>query len=231
MARALLIEDDTSVAEGLRIALTHVGHVVDCAATGSEGLARIAGGDYDVVVLDLMLPDIDGFEVCRRLRAAGSIPIVMLTARDDDIDVVAGLEAGADDYVVKPVAGRVLDARIRAVLRRTAERTPVMSDDRPEVVRQGSLTIDRQALVVTSHDRVVTLTPTELKLLLELADAPGRVLSRQQLLSAVWDHSYLGDSRLVDSCVQRLRAKIEDDPSSPTVVQTVRGFGYRFGGP
>lgn len=173
-----------------------------------------------------MLPGMDGFEVCRRIRSDGDLPIIMLTARNDDMDVVAGLEAGADDYVVKPVQPRVLEARIRAVLRR-ASSEPKRSENVVEL--HGDLTIDRVGLVVTKHARPIPLAPTELRLLLELSLVPKRVLSRQQLLESVWEHGYLGDSRLVDACVQRLRAKIEDDPAAPVYVQTVRGFGYRFG--
>ena len=171
-----------------------------------------------------MLPGMDGFEVCRRIRAAGTVPIVMLTARGDDIDVVSGLEAGADDYVVKPVEPRVIDARIRAVLRRGAP-------DRAGGSRAayGDLVIDRAAMTVARGGDAVAMTPTELRLLLELSASPGQVLSRQQLLESVWEHSYLGDSRLVDNGVQRLRAKIEVDPTAPVFIQTVRGFGYRFG--
>ncbi|MGI5503299.1 response regulator [Lentzea sp. CA-135723] len=225
MPRVLLIEDDEAVREGLSLALTYQGHTVDAVPTGEEGLDLLTSVTPDVVVLDLMLPGVDGFEVCRRIRATGDLPIIMLTARNDDIDVVAGLEAGADDYVVKPAQARVLEARIRAVLRRSSA-APVA-----EVVaeRHGDLTIDRDGLVVTRFGKPVSLAPTELRLLLELSASPGRVLSRQQLLTSVWDQGYLGDSRLVDACVQRLRSKIEDDPAAPAYVQTVRGFGYRFG--
>jgi DNA-binding response OmpR family regulator len=224
MPRVLLIEDDEAVREGLSLALTYQGHTVDAVRTGEEGLELLMSVAPDVVVLDLMLPGVDGFEVCRRIRASGDLPIIMLTARNDDIDVVAGLEAGADDYVAKPAQARVLEARIRAVLRRS-------SVSAPEVVteRHGSLTIDREGLVVTRLGQPVSLAPTELRLLLELSSAAGRVMSRQQLLESVWDQGYLGDSRLVDACVQRLRSKIEDDPAAPRYVQTVRGFGYRFG--
>jgi DNA-binding response OmpR family regulator len=221
MSHVLLIEDDRAVRDGLRLALSRQGHSVTAAETGEEGLGLL--GSADVVVLDLMLPGMDGFEVCRRIRAAGLLPIIMLTARNDDLDVVAGLEAGADDYVVKPVQPRVLEARIRAVLRR--------SEARPDtsVEQYGDLVVDRASLVVSKAGQLVSLAPTELRLLLELSRSPGRVLSRQQLLESVWDHGYLGDSRLVDACVQRLRAKIEADPARPLYVQTVRGFGYRFG--
>ncbi|MFD2473048.1 response regulator [Amycolatopsis silviterrae] len=228
MPRVLLIEDDQAVRDGLRLALTYQGHTVDAVETGEEGLARLAGDPADVVVLDLMLPGMDGFEVCRRIRAAGDLPIIMLTARNDDIDVVAGLEAGADDYVVKPAQARVLEARIRAVLRRTGSE-PRNPDAKPGPERHGALTIDREGLVVSKNGEVVGLAPTELRLLLELSSSPGRVLSRQQLLESVWDQGYLGDSRLVDACVQRLRSKIEDDAAKPVYVQTLRGFGYRFG--
>ncbi|SFB43368.1 DNA-binding response regulator, OmpR family, contains REC and winged-helix (wHTH) domain [Amycolatopsis marina] len=229
MSRVLLIEDDQAVRAGLHLALTRQGHMVDAVETGEQGLARIVATSAEVVVLDLMLPGMDGFEVCRRVRALGDLPIIMLTARNDDMDVVAGLEAGADDYVVKPVQPRVLEARIRAVLRRAGagQRQPVGA--RAELERHGDLTIDRAGLVVSKHGTPVGLAPTELRLLLELSGAPGRVLSRQQLLEAVWEHGYLGDSRLVDACVQRLRAKIEADAGAPVYVQTVRGFGYRFG--
>ena len=224
MPRVLLIEDDEAVREGLSLALTYQGHTVDAVRTGEEGLELLGSVAPDVVVLDLMLPGVDGFEVCRRIRASGDLPIIMLTARNDDIDVVAGLEAGADDYVAKPAQARVLEARIRAVLRRSSVSVP-------EVVaeRYRDLTIDREGLVVTRLGRPVSLAPTELRLLLELSSSPGRVMSRQQLLESVWDQGYLGDSRLVDACVQRLRSKIEDDPAVPQYVQTVRGFGYRFG--
>ncbi|MFI5613661.1 response regulator [Amycolatopsis sp. NPDC051903] len=226
MAVVLVVEDDAAVREGLQLALRRQGHVVHTAESGEAGVEVLKEQSPDLVVLDLMLPGMDGFETCRRMRTSGEVPIIMLTARSDDFDVVAGLEAGADDYVVKPVEPRVLDARIRAVLRRAA----VDRDARAgEVERHGELVIDRAGMLVTKHGQAVALTPTELKLLLELSRTPGQVFSRQQLLSAVWDHDYLGDSRLVDACVQRLRSKIEDVPARPDHVQTVRGFGYRFG--
>ncbi|WP_018215624.1 response regulator transcription factor [Salinispora vitiensis] len=227
MLRVLLIEDHQTVRDGLQMALTRQGHTVDAVATGEQGLAYLHEDACDVVLLDLMLPGMDGFEVCQRIRSLGDLPIIILTARNDDIDIVAGLEAGADDYVVKPVRARVLEARIRAVLRRAGGE--IRRSGGEPVEQHGALTIDRAALVVRRNGVPVGLAPTELRLLLELSRAPGQVLSRQQLLKAVWEHGYLGDSRLVDACVQRLRAKIEDDSSKPVLVQTVRGFGYRFG--
>ncbi|WP_327169278.1 response regulator transcription factor [Streptomyces subrutilus] len=229
MPHVLLIEDDASVRDGMELVLRRHAYGVDTAGTGEEALALLAGGAgrrVELAVLDLMLPGIDGFEVCRRLRASGStIPVIMLTARGDDLDVVRGLEAGADDYVVKPVTAPVLEARIRAALRRCTAPAPAPG---PYEDHAG-LGIDRAGLTVTRTGTRVALPPTELRLLLELSASPGRVFTREQLLESVWDHNYLGDSRLVDAAVGRLRAKIEDVPARPRYVQTVRGFGYRFG--
>lgn len=220
----LLIEDDDAIRTALELSLTRQGHRVATAASGEDGLKLLREQRPDLIVLDVMLPGIDGFEVCRRIRRTDQLPIILLTARSDDIDVVVGLESGADDYVVKPVQGRVLDARIRAVLRR-GERE---SNDSATF---GSLVIDRAAMTVTKNGEDLQLTPTELRLLLELSRRPGQALSRQQLLRLVWEHDYLGDSRLVDACVQRLRAKVEDVPSSPILIRTVRGVGYRLDAP
>jgi DNA-binding response OmpR family regulator len=218
----LLVEDDDSVRAGLELALTRQGHRVVSAATGEEALKTWREQRPELVVLDVMLPGIDGFEVCRRIRRVDSLPIILLTARSDDIDVVVGLESGADDYVVKPVQPRVLDARIRAVLRRGERETT------SHVATFGDLVIDRSAMTVSRNGAELSLTPTELRLLVELSRRPGQALSRQQLLRLVWEHTYLGDSRLVDACVQRLRAKIEEVPSAPKLIKTVRGVGYRL---
>ncbi len=222
MPSLLLVEDDDSVRAGLELALTRQGHRVVSAATGEEGLKRWREQRPELVVLDVMLPGIDGFEVCRRIRRVDPLPIILLTARSDDIDVVVGLESGADDYVVKPVQPRVLDARIRAVLRRGERETT------SHLATFGDLVIDRSAMTVSRNGDELSLTPTELRLLVELSRRPGQALSRQQLLRLVWEHTYLGDSRLVDACVQRLRAKIEEVPSAPKLIRTVRGVGYRL---
>ncbi|MEU8763290.1 response regulator transcription factor [Streptomyces sp. NPDC048659] len=228
MPHVLLIEDDAAVRDGMELVLRRHGYEVATAATGEEALALLdgpAGKAVELAVLDLMLPGIDGFEVCRRLRArTTTLPVIMLTARGDDADIVQGLEAGADDYVVKPVTAPVLEARIKAALRR-AEPQPAQ----PERSEYTGLVLDRAGLTVTRNGVPVALPPTELRLLLELSASPGRVLSREQLLERVWDHDFLGDSRLVDAAVGRLRAKIEDEPARPRYIQTVRGFGYRFG--
>ncbi|WP_329135210.1 response regulator transcription factor [Streptomyces sp. NBC_01476] len=226
MSRVLLVEDDPAVRKGVQLALRHQGHDVCAAGTGEEGLERLRSFRPDVVVLDLMLPGIAGLDVCRRIRERDQVPIIMVTARGDDVDVVVGLEAGADDYVVKPVQARVLDARIRAVLRRLNPSPSEAVRPRPET--HGDLTIDRAGLVVSHHGERVPLAPSELRLLLTLSAAPGQVLSRQQLLEAVWEHSYHGDIRLVDACVKRLRGKLGELGGDPRYIQTVRGFGYRF---
>jgi DNA-binding response OmpR family regulator len=223
----LLVEDDPSIRMAIELALTRQGHRVTAAATGEEGLELWQSQRPELVVLDVMLPGLDGFEVCRRIRRTDQVPIILLTARSDDIDVVVGLESGADDYVVKPVQPRVLDARIRAVLRRHGGSTPEQVD----VAVFGELSVDRSAMIVSRGGTPISLTPTELKLLVELSRRPGQALSRQQLLRLVWDHDYLGDSRLVDACVQRLRAKVELVPGDPQLIRTVRGIGYRLDPP
>ncbi|MEV7356955.1 response regulator transcription factor [Kitasatospora sp. NPDC091276] len=229
MSRVLLIEDDASVREALALGLRRQGHEVRMAATGEDGLEQVFREPPEIVVLDLMLPGIDGFEVCRRLRAHGSVPVIMLTARGDDIDTVLGLEYGADDYVVKPAQSRVLDARIKAVLRRTTNVSPAPGVAEPVREVHGDLVLDRAALTVAKRGTPLPLAPGELRLLLELSAAPGRVFSREQLLDSVWGLGRQEDIRLVDAGVNRLRAKLEDDPSAPRYLQTVRGFGYRFG--
>ncbi|AIV38007.1 MULTISPECIES: response regulator transcription factor [Streptomyces] len=227
MPRVLIIEDDRAVRDGLLLALRRQGHEVAAAATGEDGLEQLRTFRPEAVVLDLMLPGMSGLEVCRRIRAHDQLPIIMATARGDDTDIVVGLESGADDYVVKPVRARVLDARIRAVLRRVGS----ASDDQgtPRTEHHGDLVIDRAGLTVTHQGRPVALGPSELRLLLTLSASAGQVFSRQQLLEAVWEHNYHGDARLVDACVKRLRSKIGEPPGSPRYVHTVRGFGYRFG--
>ncbi|MGW0870481.1 response regulator transcription factor [Streptomyces sp. NPDC002740] len=227
MPRVLLIEDDRAVRDGVALALRRQGHEVAAAETGEDGLDRVRSFRPDVVVLDLMLPGMTGLDVCRRMRDLDqTLPIIMATARGDDEDIVVGLEAGADDYVVKPVPARVLQARIRAVLRRAAG-APA-DGGIPKIDTYGDLTVDRAGLSVTWQGAPVALAPSELRLLLTLSASPGQVFSRQQLLEAVWQHSYHGDARLVDACVKRLRSKLGEPPREPRHIHTVRGFGYRF---
>ncbi|MER5931041.1 response regulator transcription factor [Streptomyces sp. NPDC002054] len=224
MPRVLLIEDDPSVREGVGLGLRRRGHEVSAAETGEAGLALLPGFRPELVLLDLMLPGINGVQVCRRIRETSQIPIIMLTARGDDFDVVVGLEAGADDYIVKPARTEVIEARIKAVLRRLTD-----PGARPGIEFHGELAVDRAGLTVAKNGERVALAPSELKLLLHLSASPEQVFSRQQLLEYVWEHSYHADARLVDACVRRLRTKIEDPAGNPRYIQTVRGFGYRFG--
>lgn len=225
MPRVLLIEDDPAVREGVELGLRRRGHEVRTAATGEAGLAALDEFRPDLLLLDLMLPGVNGVQVCRRVRETSQLPIIMLTARGDDFDVVVGLEAGADDYIVKPARTEVIEARIRAVLRRIDE----PGNGRPAVEFHGELAVDRTGLTVTKSGQHLALAPSELRLLLHLSAAPEQVFSRQQLLEHVWEHSYHGDARLVDACVRRLRNKIEEEPGNPRYIQTLRGFGYRFG--
>jgi DNA-binding response OmpR family regulator len=221
----LLIEDDDRLRSALRLALEDEGYVVLEAASGESGLATFARRAAGVVLIDVLLPGIDGFDVCRRLRQDSDVPIVMVTARDDSADVIAGLEAGADDYLTKPVNAKVLTARIRALLRRAraapARRTKLVF---------GQVEVLPDDGVVKVGGEEIHLTKTEFRLLVELASAPGRVFSREQLLETVWGYDYFGDGRIVDVHVRRLRVKIEPDPAAPRHVLTVRGRGYKLAG-
>ena len=219
----LLVEDDASIREVATLGLEQAGFAVTSAGDGREGLIQFRQGHFDLVVLDVMLPSLDGFEILREIRKDSQAPVVMLTARSDLHDVVVGLELGADDYVTKPFELPELVARIKAVLRRsTAE---------PEggVIATDGLEIDPAAFTVRRHGEEIALTATEFRLLLELARRPKQVFTRELLLELVWNYDYLGDSRLVDAAIQRLRGKIEDDPKEPTLIRTVRGVGYKFG--
>jgi two-component system response regulator MtrA len=222
--RLLLVEDDASIREVATLGLTQAGFRVTTAADGREGLLHFRQTPFDLVILDVMLPHLDGYEVCRQIRGESRVPIIMLSAKSDTVDVVVGLELGADDYVTKPFELAELVARARAAVRR-ASAIP----EEPVLVR-GGLEIDPGAFMARRGDRELSLTATEFKLLLELARRPGQVFTREQLLKQVWNYEYLGDSRLVDVAVQRLRAKIEDDPKEPEMIKTVRGVGYRFDG-
>ena len=223
--RILTVEDDERIRTAVRMALEEEGWDVEETASGEEALVAFTRQPADVVLIDIMLPGIDGFEVCRNIRRLGDVPIVMVTARSDSHDVVAGLEAGADDYLRKPFDPKELSARIRALLRR------VRSDDvQPNRIHVGDLEVLPEEGVVRQAGDEVHLTRTEFRLLLELAAADGRVLSREDLLEKVWGYDYFGDGRLVDVHVRRLRTKIEPDPGNPRYVTTIRGMGSKFQG-
>jgi len=208
----------------MRLALQDEGHEVAEAARAEDGLRIFSADGADVVLVDLMLPDIDGFECCRQLRRTSDVPIIMVTARTDTHDVVAGLEAGADDYVTKPFEMKELSARIRALRRRSRPANAPPS----ETIVVGDLEIKPDAGVVLRGGKEIHLTRTEFRLLCELATAPQRVFSRELLLERVWGYDYFGDGRIVDVHVRRLRTKIEPDPGQPELLVTVRGLGYKL---
>jgi DNA-binding response OmpR family regulator len=220
--RVLLVEDDPSIREMAALGLSNAGFRVTSCADGREGLERLRRDPFDLAVLDVMLPSLDGFEITREVRKDSRVPIVMLTARADATDVIVGLELGADDYVTKPFDMPVLVARCRSVLRRAA------AEPADPVLRVGDLEIDVPGFVARRDGRDLGLTATEFRLLVELARGAGQVRTRDVLLARVWEYEYLGDSRLVDVAIQRLRAKIEDDPTRPARISTVRGIGYRL---
>jgi two-component system response regulator MtrA len=223
--RVLVVDDDSSLAEMLGIVLRGEGMRVAVVSDGQSALQLWRTTQPDLVLLDLMLPGTSGLDVCREIRRESGVPIVMLTARDDTADVVRGLEAGADDYVVKPFKPAELVARIKARLR---DRLMAGST---EVLHLGSVDVDVAGHVVRRDGHVIALTPLEFELLVALMRRPGQVLTRQQLLEQVWDYRHVADTRLVNVHVQRLRAKIERDPERPEIVVTVRGVGYKAGPP
>lgn len=221
----MFIEDDDSIRLALRLALEDEGYEVREAADGRSGLESFAQHEPDLVLLDLRLPDISGFEVCRTLRSSSIVPIIIVTAQTDTYDLVAGLEAGADDYVTKPVVPKELAARIRAALRRVQLHESTTS---APASKFGDVELRREQGIALKGGQELNLTKTEFRLLCEFADHVGAVLSRDQLLERVWGYEYLGDSRLVDAHVRRLRVKIEDHPDDPKLIVTARGVGYRL---
>jgi DNA-binding response OmpR family regulator len=224
--RVLVAEDDHDVRSMLRLLLEDEAYDVVEAADGNEAWERFNGGTFDLVLIDLKLPGRHGFELCRLVRHASDVPIVIVTAQVDDFDVVAGLEAGADDYVTKPFTAKVLTARLRALLRRAQG----AADPSGRMVF-GSIEVSPREGEVRKDGEVVHLTRTEFRVLCDLAEHAGQVMSRDQLLQRVWGYDFPGDGRLVDAHIRRLRLKIEDDPADPRLLVTVRGLGYRFDRP
>lgn len=224
MTRVLIVEDEESISDPLSYLLRQEGFEVAVASTGPAGLAEFDHGGADIVLLDLMLPGLSGTEVCRTLRTKSSVPVIMLTARDSEIDKVVGLELGADDYVTKPFSSRELVARVRAVLRRGSE-----TEDEPgAALEAGPVRMDVERHVVTVGAQQLAMPLKEFELLEMLLRNAGRVLTRGQLIDRVWGADYVGDTKTLDVHVKRLRAKIEPDPGAPRHLVTVRGLGYKF---
>ena len=221
-SRILVVDDDPALSEMIGIVLEAEGFRPVFCADGALALDAFRDGKPDLVLLDLMLPGVDGIEICRRIRQISGVPVIMLTARSDTSDVVAGLEVGADDYIVKPFDPKELVARIRARLRPPAS-------EAGERLQIGDLVLDVTAHEVRRAGQRINLTPLEFSLLLTLASKPNQVFTREMLLEKVWGYQYKSDTRLVNVHVQRLRAKVEADPDNPTIVMTVRGVGYRAG--
>lgn len=223
MTRVLVVEDEESFSDALSFMLRREGYEVGIATDGAEALAEFDRHGADLVLLDLMLPGISGTEVCRTLRQRSSVPIIMVTAKDGEVDKVVGLELGADDYVTKPFSSRELVARIRAVLRRKGEPEDLL----PSVIEVGPIRVDIDRHVVVVRGETVAMPLKEFDLLEILMRNAGRVLTRSQLIDRVWGSDYVGDTKTLDVHVKRLRAKIEEDPSNPVILQTVRGLGYK----
>ncbi len=221
LPNVLIVEDDPDVAVTMVEALQEAGFEVTVAGDGRSALDVLESLATDLVLLDLRLPGLDGYEVCRRIRQSSEVPVVMVTARSDASEVVRGLELGADDYVVKPFEASVLVARVRAVLRR-------YGDDAPRMREARDLAVDELAFTAAKAGVALALTPIEMRLLVELVRNEGKVLTREDLLEQVWGYGYLGDSRLVDMAIKRLRDKLGDPPTEPAYIATVRGAGYRF---
>jgi len=230
--RILIVEDELDIANLIRIHLGDLGHDVEIVGDGKLGLQRALEGDWSLVILDLMLPEIDGFEVCKRIRAENeALPILMLTARSEELDKVLGLELGADDYLTKPFSVRELTARVKAILRRVKVDREIKTESLSDRFQIGGLTVDFKKRKVELNGEVIELTAKELELLMLFARNPGRAYNRQELLDLVWGYKFVGYSHTVNTHINRLRSKIEDDPSAPKLIKTVWGLGYRFAEP
>lgn len=226
MTKILVVEDETSFSEALKYLLGREGFDVAVADTGAQALEIFDQTSPDLVLLDLMLPGVSGTEVCRQIRVKSQVPIIMLTAKDSEIDKVVGLEIGADDYVTKPYSSRELIARIRAVLRRNSE--PAERADSNSLFTAGPVSLDTERHIVTINGENVPFPLKEFELLEYLMRNVGRVLTRTQIIDRVWGSDYVGDTKTLDVHIKRLRAKIEDDPANPVYIQTVRGLGYKM---
>lgn len=224
MTKILIVEDEASISEPLSFMLKREGFEVDVAETGDDALKQFERHGADLILLDLMLPGISGTEICRQIRLKSSVPVIMVTAKDSEVDKVVGLEIGADDYVTKPYSARELVARIRAVLRRHGLVEPLVE----QVLECGPIRMDVERHTVSVRGEAVQLPLKEFELLELFMRNTGRVLTRMQLIDRVWGSDYVGDTKTLDVHVKRLRAKFETDPANPTILQTVRGLGYRM---
>jgi two-component system response regulator RegX3 len=225
MTKILIVEDEESVLDPLELLLTKEGFSIETARDGREALEKFAKTNPDLILLDLMLPEISGTEVCRQIRIKSQVPIIMLTAKDTEVDKVVGLELGADDYVVKPYSKAELVARIKAVLRRQGSDS---TNEPSGSISAGPVVIDVERHQVSINDQLISLPLKEFELLEFLVRNSGRVLTRTQLIDRIWGSDYFGDTKTLDVHVKRLRAKIEKDPANPVYIQTIRGLGYKF---
>lgn len=225
--KILVVDDEAAIGDILRINLEREGYAVAVAMDGEEGARLALSLNPDLVLLDVMLPKMDGFEVCKKIRRESEVPIVMLTARTEEIDKILGLELGADDYVTKPFSVRELMARVKANLRRTVAKESV-PDTEENTIKIGDITINTASYELRKGGKVIELTLREFELVTYLAESPNRIFSREILLEKVWGYEYYGDMRTVDVTVRRLREKIEDDPGEPRYIMTRRGVGYYF---
>ncbi|MCF0229383.1 MAG: response regulator transcription factor [Parasporobacterium sp.] len=225
MSKVLVVDDEKLIVKGIKFSLEQDGMEIECAYDGEEALNKVKAADFDIVLLDVMLPKLDGFEVCKAIREFSNVPIIMLTAKDSDMDKILGLEYGADDYITKPFNILEVKARIRAMLRRSRR---VSADSNSNQIVKGELKLDIDARRVMVKDEEVNLTAKEFDLLELLVNNPNKVYSREQLLSIVWGYEYPGDVRTVDVHVRRLREKIEENPKEPKYVNTKWGVGYYF---
>ncbi|MCI1675721.1 MAG: response regulator transcription factor [Ancrocorticia sp.] len=228
MAKILVVDDEPTYRDALTFNLRRDGFQVVAAADGNAAMALFESENPDLILLDLMLPGLSGIEVCNRVRASSNVPIIMVTAKDDEVDKIVGLEVGADDYLTKPYSYRELVARIRAVLRRVSSNDAV--EEQHDVLSVGAVTLDSDAHVVTVNGKPVAMPLREFELLEMFMENPGRVLTRSQILDRIWGMDYVGDTKTLDVHVKRIRAKIEDDPSNPAMLVTIRGLGYKLVG-
>ena len=227
--KALVVDDEKLIVKGLKFSLEQEGYEVDCAYDGQEAVDKAKDKEYDIILLDLMLPVFDGYEVCRQIREFSDMPIIMLTAKGDDMDKILGLDYGADDYITKPFNILEVKARIKAIIRRNKRKAPV-AEPKPKIITSGKMKLDIEAKRLYIDEKEIRLTVKEFDILKLLAENPGKIYSREQLLTIIWGTKYPGDARTVDVHVRRLREKIEENPAKPEYVHTKWGMGYYFQG-